>query len=463
MTAHAPRHARHGDARTRAAEVLTRVETDGAFASAALDAALDREGLDARDRGLATELVYGVLRCTPALDEALARHARDGAASVKKLDPYTRATMRVAAYQILALARVPPHAAVGAAVEAVKRSRSPQLAGFANAVLRKIADERPDPLPDAARVDLAMKGVPRRVRRRITAVLGEAGAQAFLRAALGGDDAVVLRVQSNRTTREAVIAALQQELPGATVTAGRVSPLAVRVSGGGDPTASSVFREGLVGVQEEAAQCVALLADVRPGMRVLDVCAGRGGKSLVAALRLDGRGVLHAVDLFPEKLERLRTSLAHFGLDAGLSIATAGADLTVGLGALTATAPADGYDVVLVDAPCSGLGTLGHRPDLLARVRDEPAWAALVDTQSKILANAASRVARGGTLVYAVCTLAPDEGDGVVERFLAAHPDFALAEGDPSLPARLRPARVVLDAASDGTDGFMAWRLRRAG
>ena len=466
MTAHAPRHARTGDARTRAAEVLTRVETDDAFAAAALNTSLDATldggaALDARDRALATELVYGVLRTAPALDEALSRHARDGAASVARLDPWTRAVLRVATYQILALARVPVHAAVGAAVEAVKRSRTPKLAGFANAVLRKIAADRPDPLPDDARVALALRVVPREVRRRVSEVLGEAGAEGFLRAALGGDDAVVLRVHTHRATRDEVIERLRVELPNATVTAGRVSPLAVRVSGGGDPTRTEVYRAGLAGVQEEAAQCVALMAEISLGATVLDACAGRGGKSVVAAMSLRGSGALHAVDLHPEKLQRMRDELTRLGLDAGLDVFTAGADLTRGVGGIAARAPERGYDAVLVDAPCSGLGTLGHRPDLLARLRDRAAWSGLVETQSAILETASTRVAPGGVLVYAVCTLTKPEGDTVVERFLDAHKDFSAVEGSASLPARLRPARVVLDAATDGTDGFMAWRLRR--
>jgi 16S rRNA (cytosine967-C5)-methyltransferase len=203
------------------------------------------------------------------------------------------------------------------------------------------------------------------------------------------------------------------------------------------------------------------MAEIRPGAAVLDACAGRGGKSVVAAVSLRGSGALHAVDLHPEKLQRMRDELTRLGLDAGLDVVTAGADLTRGVGAIAARAPTSGYDAVLVDAPCSGLGTLGHRPDLVARLRDRAAWSGLVETQSAILETASTRVAPGGVLVYAVCTLTKPEGDTVVERFLDAHKDFSAVEGSAALPARLRPARVVLDAATDGTDGFMAWRLRR--
>lgn len=445
------------NARECAAGVLARVETDRAFAAAALDAALHRAGLEPRDRALATELVYGVLRTAPALDAALGAHARDGATSLARLDPLTRATLRVGAYQIVALARVPPRAAVDAAVESVKRSRTPRLAGFANALLRRLAESRPEPLPPDVRVSLALRSFPAAARARLAAVLGEADAEAHLRAAFADERAVTLRVNALVAPRDAVAARLRSEHPGATVTEGSLSPWALRVTGGGDPAGWSVVRGGLAAVQEEGAQAVVAMAGIAPGMRVLDVCAGRGGKSAAAALWLAGRGTLHAVDLHPEKLTRLRESLTAMSLPATLRVETHAADVTRGFGRL----PAGTYDAVLVDAPCSGLGTVGHRPDALWRLRDEAAWGELVRVQDAILAQAAARVAPGGVLVYAVCTLDAEEGDGVVRRLLARAPEFRAAEGLDPVPLRLRAERVVLDAARDGTDGFMLWRLRR--
>ncbi len=468
MSAHAPRAARTGDARARAAEALARVERDGAFAAAVLDAALDRAPmLDPRDRGLATELVYGVLRTAPALDAALGRFARDGLRSIAALDPFARAVLRVGAYQVMALARVPPRAAVHAAVESLKQSRSPGLAGFANALLRKLAAERPAELPEDARVTLALAAVPPGVTARLAEVLGADGARSFLTAALGATPGVTLRVTPARIHREALRERLVTELaggfPGATVDLGAVSPLALRVTGGGDPTRTPSWAEGFYGLQEEGAQAVALSAEVRPGMRVLDACAGRGGKSAVAAVGLAGDGLLHAVDLFPEKLMRMREELARVGLHRGITLGTYGADLSRGLGALGTAAPPGGYDVVMVDAPCSGLGTLGRRPDLLGRLRDDAGWAALADLQAVILGRVATQVAPGGVLVYAVCTVTRAEGDGVVGRFVTEHTEFTPAEGSTALPGRLRPARVILRPDEDGTDGFMVYRFRRTG
>jgi 16S rRNA (cytosine967-C5)-methyltransferase len=463
MTAHVPKNARTGDARTRAAEVLARVEAEGAFAAPVLDAAIERAPkLEARDRALATELVYGTLRSIIALDAAMGRHARDGEASLRKLDAYTRAVMRVAAYQILGLSKVPPRAAVGEAVEAVKRSRSPRLAGFVNAILRKITADREEPLPDDARVTLALKSVPTEVYKRMALVLGEENTIAHLRAALEGDYSVVLRTNTHKVARDALILRLRAELPEAVITEGRVSPLAVRIQGGGDPSKIAPVREGIASVQEEAAQCVALMGEIQRGMSVLDTCAGRGGKSAVAALQLAGRGVLHAVDLFPEKLVRLREELTRMDVLDGLTLETAAADLTCGIGTLVAKRPPNGYDVVLVDVPCSGIGTLSHRPDLMFRLRDRDAWDTLVDVQKKVLATAAEHVAPGGVLVYSVCSLTHDEGDNVVEQFLNKQTQFTLAKGSASLPERLRASRVVFTANGDKTDGFMAWRFRRS-
>lgn len=447
-----PKEALRGDARLRAAEVLTRTEADQAFAVAALDAALTRNpALAARDRGLATELVYGALRTVPVLDAALARFARDGARSIEALDPWSRAVLRVAVYQIVALERVPPSAAVDAAVDALKRWRSKGLAGFANAVLRKVAAERPDPLPADRRVELALKAVPATVRRRVGALLGDDAVEPVLRAAMERSAVSSLRVNPQRTTREALIERLRREREGAALSLGRRSELAVSVEHAGDLTYTGAWKDGLFDLQEEGAQVVALLAGARPGMTVLDLCAGRGGKSAAMATCMEGRGTLHAVDQHPSKLETLRANLTRLGLTAQLSLETFAVDLTVGDGDLARVAPPGGYDVVMVDAPCSGLGTLARRPDLMLRLRDEATWAALVRAQAAIVDRAARWVRPGGAMVYAVCTLTAEEGDAPVRPLLDA-PGWAASH-----------ERTVLRPDLDGTDGFVIHRIVRGG
>ncbi|MBI5516897.1 MAG: Sun protein [Deltaproteobacteria bacterium] len=448
--------------RDRAVEVLLRVERDGAFAAAVLDAALERPpALAPRDRALATELVYGVLRALPALDEALGRHARDGARSLAALDPLARASLRVGAWQLLALDRVPPSAAVNAAVALVRRKRSAGLGGFVNAVLRKLASERPEALPEDARLALFLRGVPGEVRASLAEELGADGADAFLRAALGRAPAVSLRANTLRGPRGALLERLRAELPGCVAREGGLTPWALSVSSAGDPSRCGAYGEGLFSVQDEGAQAAALATEARPGQRVLDVCAGRGGKTAALATMLRGEGLLHAVDLHPQKLDRLREECARALGREGFAGAFA-ADLTRGLGGLAAAAPRGGYDVVLVDAPCSGYGTVARRPDLSLRLRDAAGRRALLETQRAVAQRAAGLVAPGGTYLYAVCTVSREEGDGALEAVRAAHPSLQPAEGSEALPPRLRPWRVVLTPDQDGTDGFMLFRLRRS-
>jgi 16S rRNA (cytosine967-C5)-methyltransferase len=453
MSGQVPREALRGDARLRAAEVLTRTEADGAFAAAALDAAIARApSLGVRDRGLATELVYGALRTLPVLDAELARFAKNGARSIAELDPWSRNVLRVAVYQVLALDRIPPSAAVDAAVDALKRWRSKGLAGFANAVLRRIAGERPEPLPADQRVTLALRAIPVAVRVRIGSLLGQEAVESVLRAALQRSAVSSVRVNPLRIDREALMERLQRERAGAVITPGKRSELALSIEHAGDLSYTSAWKEGLFDIQEEGAQVVALMAGAKPGMSVLDLCAGRGGKSAVLATQMAGRGTLHAVDQHPAKLETLRANLARLGLSDHLSLATFAVDLTVGDGDLAKAAPPDGYDVVMVDAPCSGLGTLAHRPDLMLRLRDASAWRELTAIQTTVLERAVRWVRPGGVLLYAVCTLTAEEGDAPVEAMLAKRPGWAAAH-----------ERTVLRPDIDGTDGFVIHRIVRAG
>lgn len=454
MSTRAPRTKNNQDARSLAAEVLTRVESDNAFAAAVLDTALDRaQELDPRERAFATELVYGTLRCLVALDKSLGKHCKNGEKSLSRLDPWARAVLRVAAYQLLALERVPPHAAVSAAVQALRTQRSPGLAGFANAVLRKLALDRPDPLPSTARVDLALTAIPKTVHERVSALVGEARAVDHFRAALTHTSELSLRVNTHRVSREALRERLLRELPEAESSLGTLSPWCLRVRNAPALTRCAAWHEGLFSIQDEAAQSIAVMTAVRPEMKVLDACAGRGGKTSAIAMLLDGRGVLHAVDSHPAKLERAREELRRAGLDKGIIFEAFSADLTVGLGALEACVPDGGYDVVLLDAPCSGLGTVARRPDVMLRLRQPEAFAALVDTQRRLAERVAPLVKHGGVFVFAVCTLTIEESDGVIEAIEREHPGFFAPERE----------RRIFTAERDRTDGFVVHRRVRAG
>lgn len=498
----APRRARTGTARERAADTLLRVESEGAFAAAALAAALERApALSPQDRALCTELVYGVLRTAPALDARLASYATKPG-SIATMDPYARCVLRVAAYQLLLLERIPPSAAVNAAVETINKDRSKGLSGFVNALLRKVASERVERECASRRLAYAIDSVDASVRDELTAALGSpSDMESVLRAMFSKRPSTDLRVEATKGSRAQLAERIKQERPDAVVTEGALSPWSLSVSGAGDLRASALYREeGLFSVQEEGAQAIALATGATPGMRVFDACAGRGGKSAALASMMNGEGVLHAADAFPEKSARGQEELARLGLlRPSLQYTAVGADLVRGVGALKTCVPDGGYDLVLVDAPCSGLGTLARRPDILFRraltkgasskaasgaasefvaTGDEsddapaaegaaPAARVSIDElQRGILRTCAALVRPGGTLLYAVCTLTSREGVDMREWFLretagAFEPMELAGDRAAMVPERLRPALVTLRPDRDGTDGFVFWRVRR--
>ena len=420
------------NARELARRVLARVERGGAWATLALDGELSKSGLDERDRRLAAELVYGVLRHRSRLDRTIAKYA-----DLKRTPPAVRLALRVAAYQLLFLDRVPAHAAVDDAVGAARAAGGAKLGGFANAVLRRIAAHGEPGLPSGQPERLEIEhSLPRWIVDELAGVLPAEELPAAA-AALAAPAPLWARVNLRRATRAEVGEALVAE--GATVEA--VGEAALRVDGLGDPAASASFRRGLWTVQDLGAQRIVELAAPAPGATVLDACAGVGGKSSHLAERMGDTGAIDAVDIVPQKLRLAAETAARLGHRAVRTIPGDLLDPELPLAAA--------YDLVVLDAPCSGLGVLRRHPEAKWRLGpgDVAEMAAL---QARLLDASAARVAPGGLLVYAVCTFTEREGPAQVAGFLSRHPDFA-ADGE---PLRTWPHR-------DGADAFFAQRLRR--
>lgn len=454
-----PRRPAPGGSRGAAARILARVERGG-FADRLLEAALPALP-DPRDRGLLTELVYGTLRWRGRLDYVLERFARR---PLRTLHPEVRAALRVAAYQILFLERVPAHAAVDEAVALVK-GVVPAAAGFANALLRRVAAEgRAVPLPDPAADPVAHLAVatshPAWLVARELAAHGFEEARRRLAADLAPAPLVLRARPPGGGSRDRLIA----RLAGAGVAArpGAAAPDAVVVEPGSLPpggvAALPGFAEGAFAVQDEASQLVTLLVDPAAGERVLDACAAPGGKTSHLADLVGPGGQVVALDLEEDRLTRLRETVARLGVEARVVIAQHDATTPLPLPPSPLAAP---YDAVLVDAPCSGLGVLRRNPDILWRRRPEeiPELAA---RQMALLAAMAPAVRPGGRLVYSVCTTTEEEGPGVVAAFLEAHPDFAL-DDRPLLPGQAVPGRLATHPADSGLDGFFAQRFVRRG
>ena len=419
-------------ARALAARVLERVDRDQAFAAAALDAEIERHPqLDPRERALATEIVYGVLRARPVLLGELERFAK-----LDRTDRAVVAHLLVAAYQILFLDRVPAFAAVDAAVELTRGARGPKLAGFVNAVLRKLTAHG----KKLDRVSAAWESTPEWLRERLERDVGPDEARALI--AGQGVPSVTVRARLDHA----------EPTPASDWVLGRASPLARWLAGGGDPRRHPGFSAEELVIQEEGAQVVALALGVKKGERVLDACAGRGQKTSLFAEVLAGTGELWATDVHPQKLRALERELERLGLPVPH---TAAVDLSVGAGSIP-----EGFDRVLVDAPCSGTGTLRRRPEILSRLGpDDPAR--LSRLAESILRNAASRARAGGRVVFAVCSVLREEAEDVVARvgdILEPLPFDARLVDELAGPAatsfRLLPLR-------HGTDGYFVASFRR--
>lgn len=452
---------RPGDPRAIALGVLERVSEAGAYADLALRAMLDRGGLAARDRALATELTYGVLRWRGHLDFLLGAVLRRPLAD---LEPRVRELLRLGAYQLAFSDRIPDPVAVSESVRLAHATGVGRAAGLVNATLRRLASERPALAPPALADDplghlVYGLSIPRWVAERWLAELGPEEAAA-LAAASNRPAPRTVRANRLRGDRDALLADLRARFPGAAPC--RFAPDGVRLGGPGDPVRDPAFVTGRMTVQDEASQLVVELLDPQPGECVLDACAAPGAKTTAIAERVGPAGLVVAVDRHPRRLALVARDAARLGL---AHVRTVHADAT---GALPEAPEADGYARVLVDAPCSGLGAWRRNPDARWRITaDAPARLAAV--QLAILRSAARRLAAGGVLVYSTCTLAREENQAVIDALLAERPDLRRSGSD-SLPASLRAAGAPLVDERGTlrtlphrheTDGFFAVRLER--
>ncbi len=449
-------------ARAIAVTVLVRVIDDRAFAAAALDAELGRHaGLDRRDAALATELVYGVLRVKGYLEERLEAFSKRGLPR----ETNVLATLLVGAYTIAFLDRIPAFAAVNEAVEATRGAHGGKAqAGYVNAVLRafagSVAAEGKPALADAL-----VRSAPGWLRGSLRRSLGRAGANAFL--AAGKETPRIGLAVRDESARDAIVERLRAARPSAEIALGEQSPRAIVVRGADDPEALPGFGSASSPdphgepcefiVQEEGAQLVALALGARPGERVLDACAGRGNKSWFLAREVTPNGSVVAADLHPSKIADLANGPAGREGVQGFAV-----DWTAGSGDVP-----DGFDRALVDAPCSGIGTIARRPEI-ALVRTPDAIRELAALQIAIARRVATRVRDGGRLLFAVCSVLEEETNAIVaaliERTDAAE-RFAPAPIESRAPAFASGAETFrLLPSTHGTDGYFvaSFRIRRS-
>jgi 16S rRNA (cytosine967-C5)-methyltransferase len=389
-------------ARRLAFEALSETERGGALLAERL-ARSDVEALDARDRAFLHELVLGTLRHRGLLDHALAASVDR---PLRRIDPAILTILRLGAYQVLRL-RVPDRAAVSESVE-LARAVAPRATGIVNAVLRRLAREgapaAPDPQADPLGWLTTEGSLPRWLAERWLTRLGPEVARARA-AALLEPPPVAFRVNPRARDLEARLAASGVVATPLTVPGARQAR---------EGALGALVEEGLVYVQDEGSQMVAHLA-ARDLGAVLDACAAPGGKSTLLS-DLGPHTRVTAGEVSRSRLATLASLVARWGAP---NVQVVGAD---------ARRPpfARPFDAVLLDAPCSGLGTLGRHPDIRWRARAAD-LAGHGRRQRELLEGLAPLVAPGGTLVYATCSIEPEENEDVVDPFLESHPEFSLA------------------------------------
>lgn len=419
-------------ARRVAFAVVRRVFEQGAYADRAL--AGEGQALGQRDRGLATQLAYGAVQRRATLDHIIEQLAERPTA---KLSPPVLTALRLGLIQLLFLDGVAEHAAVNESVELAKAGGAPG-ARLVNAVLRRasregrtLLDGLSDDTPEQAAL---MHSVPGWLAAMWWNELGADVARALLRAVNEPPESAI-RVNTLVATPDDLVARLPVAVrPEAGIPEGLV------LEGPFDLEGSDLWREGAVMAQSRGSMRVARLVDPPAGGRILDLCAAPGAKTTHLAAMLGCQGEIVAVEQHPGRADALRRTCAR--MHAGC--------VRVEIGDAVQPRAGETFERVLVDPPCSGLGTLQSRPDIRWRASPD-SIAELSGLQRKILGAGAAATAPGGTLVYSVCTISRAEGEELVEAFLGVNPQFAIEERTQLLPHR------------DRTDGFFIARLRRGG
>jgi len=409
-----------------------------------------RANLDARDRAFAAELAYGSIKARRYLDWLLAPYVGERAA---KLPPTILEILRLGAYQLSRMA-VPVHAAVAETVGLAKRHGHRGTAGLVNAVLRRISELDPESrIPRREQFESeddflgTLHSFPTWIVASVRAVFGADLLEAILRG-MNDPPQAALRINLLRTTRDDALEMLRER----SVTAQPSDLVREIVLVDGASPESLAEGNGLWDGQGEIAAVPVDVLDPRPEMHGVELCSGRGNKTLEIVGRTQDRGSLEAIERDPYKVTQERTRLRELGVQ---SVHVHEADATVVDG------KANDADFVLVDAPCTGLGILGRQPE--ARWRKEPLDAERLATlQAALLESGARRVREGGRLVYSVCSFVAQETHERIDAFLGAHPDFSRGSTEPRYePWRLGSGDLRFPPGIERRDGFFVALLER--
>ncbi|MEK4228683.1 16S rRNA (cytosine(967)-C(5))-methyltransferase RsmB [Solibacillus sp. FSL H8-0538] len=432
-----------GNVRDAALTILLTVDKSQAYSNLLLHQTIEKYKIvDAKDRGLLTELTYGTLQHKMTLDYYLDPFIRG------KVDIWVRWLLRLSLYQMHYLTRIPAHAAVNEAVEIAKRRGHQGIASMVNGILRSILRQgvRSTDLIEDANERLAIEtSHPNWLVDRWVESYGYEKTSEMLHEN-NIPPVQTVRVNTTKATVEKVLATLERE--GVKAQRSEFVPECIYLTSG-QAARTAAFKHGLITIQDESSMLPANVLNPQPGMKVLDMCAAPGGKTTHLAEKMQNEGSILATDLHVKKLDLIDENTARLGIE------------------IVQTAPLDGrkagsflqaedYDAVLVDAPCSGLGVMRRKPDIKYTKREED-LESLQTIQLALLDNAVKVLKQGGRLVYSTCTVDKRENEGTVKAFLAAHPEMEsqhLENLPQQLDAKQQDGMLQVFPQDIGSDGF---------
>lgn len=436
--------------RGTAIKILNRIERTDSYLDKLLDYELKNSEISGPDKALLYEIVHGVVRWTGRLDWILSGFYKG---QFSKALPLMKNALRVALYQIMFLDKVPEYAAVNEAVEFVKKFQGQKPADITNAILRNIARNKnslryPDPEENLIGYYSAYYSHPQWLVKRWLSRYGREGAEKLM---IANNERPYLTLRINQLKVNPSEFLRLMDSVNLKYSTGSYIPEYCRLHNLTNIAGWEYFAQGYFTIQDESAGLACRLLGAEPGMRVLDMCAAPGGKSAYLADLMGNSGEITALDYFESRLGLLQQNNERLGVTNVKTVATDALDYI-----------SEPFDRVLLDAPCTGFGTLSKKPDIKWKKE-------LVDIhnvsklQSQLLDKAASLVKEDGIIVYSTCTIEPDENFEIVRKFLAAHPEFRLEDAAPFVPAGVTDENGCVQTLPHihKTDGAFAARLRK--
>ncbi|MCQ2483806.1 MAG: 16S rRNA (cytosine(967)-C(5))-methyltransferase RsmB [Clostridia bacterium] len=392
-------------ARQTAFELLNKIQRDNSYSNLALDAVLEKTQADINDKRLISALVYGVVERKITVDYELSLYLSQ---PLKKLKPQVLTILRMGAYQLLFMDKIPASAAINESVKLAKNNQAAFASGLVNAVLHKI-DSNGLKLPENNRS--VKYSCPDWLIDMWDRAYGQENTNKLLESSFGGVETVV-RVNTLRTDSESLIEKLSEE--GIKSRKSDTAADALIIENGGALHRTKAYADGLFHVQDTASQLCCQSLDVREGDTVLDICSAPGGKSFTLAQMMKNNGRLYSFDVYDHRLKLIENGAERLGITCISTMKNDGSVFNDNI---------PFADRILCDVPCAGLGVIRKKPEI--RYKESAEVDKLPDLQYSILCTSAKYLKNEGILVYSTCSLNPDENEKIIERFLSEHNNFS--------------------------------------